>query len=351
MPGPICHLAVAREVAKNLKAGCGNKISDILSASPTHEITCSPSQESRKLLASSYRIGEQDGGLSKFLYIGSTAPDLSYFRHLTGEKQGKSPVADTLHWNRTGDFAIKLVENAKKDGEPDVGNRLKAFSIGYITHIFADIIVHPYVNTFAGAYHQQVVPDTHLNTELHMDSWLAQNYFGLKNITSTGWNKSWSDFYEDSNWYGKASDKVRGLFKEFGACYENIYGDRNIEGQEFYDYMLDAYYYFWSGVMDLGYDSWLGKSLKGIPNEPDKTLVNCFVNENYPKYITKSVDVSLKACKQAVDFWNGGDIGPLRKSIPNWNLDTGYRVGDVTMKDGKVCVRLKHSWIEYELYQ
>ncbi|MCA5005152.1 zinc dependent phospholipase C family protein [Sphingobacterium bovistauri] len=46
---------------------------------------------------------------------------------------------DILHYRRSGDFAKYLVQNAKDE-------RLKAYSIGYLSHVTADTVGHPYVN-------------------------------------------------------------------------------------------------------------------------------------------------------------------------------------------------------------
>src|SRR5690606_5019043 len=47
---------------------------------------------------------------------------------------------DILHYRRTGKFADYLYKHAQNDGQ-------KAYALGYLSHVTADTVGHPYINT------------------------------------------------------------------------------------------------------------------------------------------------------------------------------------------------------------
>jgi hypothetical protein len=50
--------------------------------------------------------------------------------------------ADYLHYIKSGDYARKLIDNARATGNKD----LLAYAYGYLTHYVTDVVGHPYVN-------------------------------------------------------------------------------------------------------------------------------------------------------------------------------------------------------------
>jgi hypothetical protein len=50
--------------------------------------------------------------------------------------------ADFLHYVYTGDFTKRLLNNAKRSGDP----KLYAYALGYLSHYVTDVVGHPYVN-------------------------------------------------------------------------------------------------------------------------------------------------------------------------------------------------------------
>jgi hypothetical protein len=95
-------------------------------------------------------------------YIGACGPDLFY---LEFGATGKF-IADLLHYNKTGLFMIWCLRELKKlgiaDYDPEDEFRKEgllmqfAYCLGHISHIAADIVIHPYVNSIVRAY---PVPD------------------------------------------------------------------------------------------------------------------------------------------------------------------------------------------------
>ena len=85
---------------------------------------------------------------------------------------------DMLHYRRTGQFARKLLENAGNDTE------LRAYALGYLTHIATDVVGHPYVNMICGAPYRIGV-QRHIVVENYMDQWAWNHYRNGQNIRST----------------------------------------------------------------------------------------------------------------------------------------------------------------------
>ena len=77
---------------------------------------------------------------------------------------------DLLHYRRTGRFARGLMENATTP-------RQKAYALGYLSHVAADVTGHAYVNQIVGAPYRRNV-QRHVTAENFMDTWAFDHYFG-----------------------------------------------------------------------------------------------------------------------------------------------------------------------------
>ena len=70
-------------------------------------------------------------------YPGALGPDLGYM------PGGHRPLSELAHRVRTADLARALVETARSPVE-------RAFSWGWVTHVLADVAVHPLVGLGVG---------------------------------------------------------------------------------------------------------------------------------------------------------------------------------------------------------
>ncbi len=84
---------------------------------------------------------------------------------------------DMLHYRRSGLFAKGLVLGA-------VTPREKAFAYGYLSHVAADVVGHPYVNTIVGAPYRMNV-QRHVTSENFQDSWKYKFYYDGESINRT----------------------------------------------------------------------------------------------------------------------------------------------------------------------
>lgn len=84
---------------------------------------------------------------------------------------------DAMHYRKTGRLAQRLL------GNTDPGSPLHLYAIGYLTHVAADTVGHPYVNSIsAGPYRS--------HAQRHKASENYQDVFNFLNVRSTDWNIS-----------------------------------------------------------------------------------------------------------------------------------------------------------------
>lgn len=92
-------------------------------------------------------------------YIGACGPDLFYLEMFNNWAAGSAGfLADLMHYNKTGPYMLWCLRNVKKSlpaAEEDLRHDLLlqfAYCLGHISHIAADITMHPYVNSIVRAY-------------------------------------------------------------------------------------------------------------------------------------------------------------------------------------------------------
>ena len=111
-------------------------------------------------------------------YLGSCGPDLFYLEF--------GPVgtfiADLMHYNKTSLFMIwclrqvkKKLDSVEEGKKPELLNQF-AYCLGHISHIAADIITHPYVNSIVAAYPDNPAAFENANFDIMGDnSWKFHN--------------------------------------------------------------------------------------------------------------------------------------------------------------------------------
>lgn len=327
MPAILAHWAIAKEVAKTFK----------YSMNPNYVLG---------------NENERYDGFSKYLFLGANGPDLPYFEHLVGDDQGISPFADLYHYNKQGEFIINYVRILKQISDVRILNQAMPYILGHTSHLIADSIMHPFVNRFAGVYHKQPVEDLHKISELHQDSWLAQKYFGRRQIDE---GDSWTEYIPEN------SSDLDNILNTIDIAYNETYNKKM--GLERLQTCHSKFYHV---VVDMGYDA----SLSDIPEEYDETLINHKYVQNSelipegftvsPEEKSKDMDIlyykllksqvfnkASQACQSVINLFESDFSEEMqnyfRHQIKNWNMDTGYWI-DVSMKDGKLNINWKHTW-------
>lgn len=344
MPASVAHFVNMVETYHTIKSGNG----DILESQPV---------KPNELIRSSKLEGKSDKGISEYAFLGSVFPDLPYYN-----PPATTFAADFFHYNLSGTFAIKLIDYAKGKGIGDAAaNNLMAFTLGFISHIACDIICHPYINTIAGSYWSQPIQyidkidvpllpiragkvSMHMITETHQDSWLASNYFGLPDLSSTGALKSWSDFINDLSLgilVPTRKAEMKALFKDICNCFNEVYGRKLDE-----DGLWTAGNRIFESL-DGSYD----RALFPFPDKPSINLVNYqYRGHDYWDYLKRTFVLSQTLCNKAIDYYRGGDQAKteLKKYLKNWNLDMGYCFYLRAEKNGdkieSIHIVCEHSW-------
>jgi hypothetical protein len=103
--------------------------------------------------------------------IGSLAPDLGLF------PGGDIELSRMLHRERTGEFARTLLASARNDAE-------SAFAWGWLSHVLADVAIHPLVNAVAAAQSRtgSMTLLDHVRVEVGLDAWLAWQHPTLRRL-------------------------------------------------------------------------------------------------------------------------------------------------------------------------
>ncbi|GAB3219870.1 hypothetical protein J0A67_05090 [Algoriphagus aestuariicola] len=106
-----------------------------------------------------------------------------------GQPKGEWWWFDAMHYRKTGRFAKALLEKT------DPGSPLHLYAIGYLTHVSADTVGHPFVNiNDGGAYRTQ--------SQRHKTGENYQDVFNHKAHAAEDWNRSQLHAFYNFNFDG-----------------------------------------------------------------------------------------------------------------------------------------------------
>lgn len=84
-------------------------------------------------------------GNKNYILLGAVSPDLPYL------STPNTQWADRMHYENTGSFVRHGIANLPPKGTPKHDICL-AWLLGYVSHLVADVVVHPVVNVIVGPY-------------------------------------------------------------------------------------------------------------------------------------------------------------------------------------------------------
>lgn len=96
---------------------------------------------------------------------------------------------DSMHYRRTGEFARRLLEKTKPDSP------LHLYAIGYLTHVAADTVGHPYVNIISGGPYRS-------HSQRHKASENYQDVLNFRDVRAQDWNRSKLHAFYNFNFTG-----------------------------------------------------------------------------------------------------------------------------------------------------
>jgi len=275
---------------------------------------------------------------SDFLLIGAVGPDLPYASILDNDFffGNESPLADRFHYEKTNQIPLKsLTEIRSLKGiiSEELHYKMFAFFMGYISHVFADGIIHPFVRDMVGNYAEN--KSAHRSFEMQLDVLLVEeftkksglplelNYTNvhdeLLNFTSykeskeilAVFSKIIKDVYNEDFSSRKINGWIKGLYRLFAVAegeHPRIY--RNLEANSF----------LYKNREDIEPEKVL------ILNKPKDRSLN-FLNANQVHFFDDCVSQYFKkfglVAQKAYEFvYQEGQV-LTENDIPPINLDTG----------------------------
>ncbi|PCK31318.1 zinc dependent phospholipase C family protein [Pseudoalteromonas piscicida] len=104
----------------------------------------------------------------KYVELGCVSPDYPY---LAVGQSAQNKWADLMHYERTGEI-IKAAIAYCQTQEGQAQEKCFAWLCGYMSHVAADITIHPVVELKVGPYEQNQT--AHRDCEMHQDSFIWQ---------------------------------------------------------------------------------------------------------------------------------------------------------------------------------
>lgn len=171
---------------------------------------------------------------ARFAYLGGVSPDYPYFGL-------DADWADLMHKGKSDQmvkYAMPLLHRARIN-HPDAKEWRQQFAwlLGFVSHVIADVAIHPVVNIRVGKY--ELNKDDHRRCEMNQDVWIYRRITGL-------------DLHVSDNMKGEIrscgtaidlNDDVEDLWK---ACLETTYPPRQLQ-----DAQIDKWHAFFIQLIDL----------------------------------------------------------------------------------------------------
>ena len=198
MPANVTHMLIAHKALQTLKA---------------------KGIDEYKQFAEKLDDSSRSKNYKAYVNLGSLGPDLYYYDRLSSsikdmlkegfvQAKGVTPWSYHLHSYKPNEFPLKLVEIIFSDVIRENGQvnlydddiRKLAYIAGHLTHIAADQIIHPVVNSVAGPYYREGRNrKKHRECEVFQDYFLYEEVYRLEEKSGTKYNffkqdfRSWTD--------------------------------------------------------------------------------------------------------------------------------------------------------------
>lgn len=171
-----------------------------------------------------------------FLQVGAIAPDLPYASIADDDFffSTESKLADKFHYNDTNEIplrALRMIKKKKNTLSKSTIRYMFSFYIGYISHLIADGIIHPFVRDMVGDYKENQT--AHRKLEMQLDV-LLFNYLTERSGHSIELNYS-------------------NIHKELINFYTGFYPETNTVVDSFSKLIFEVYRFECSSDMILGW--------------------------------------------------------------------------------------------------
>lgn len=152
----------------------------------------------------------------KFVYLGAVSPDYPYF--------GKgTPWADLMHREKTNGVILEAVKTVciirERAPEEFAWRKITAWLMGYVSHVIADVVIHPIVNLKVGEYEKNKVD--HRECEMHQDVRIYNERVGLDLHFSHDIVQEVQACNDPGVYYADMDDEVEAIWQD---CLVKTYG-------------------------------------------------------------------------------------------------------------------------------
>lgn len=227
MPANVTHMLIAHKALQTLKT---------------------KGSEELEQFATMLDDTSKDTNYKAYMNLGSVGPDLYYYSELSSsikdmlkegfvQATGVTPWSYHLHSYKPNEFPLKLIEIIFSDAIRQNGNikletddiRKLAYIAGHLTHIAADQIIHPIVNSVAGPYYRSGQNrKKHRECEVFQDYFLYETVYRLEDKSGSKYDffnqdfRKWADcvrgltFKNAEDWFRYFLQ--RGFVETYGAC-------------------------------------------------------------------------------------------------------------------------------------
>jgi len=272
--------------------------------------------------------------------VGAVGPDLPYASKVDNDIfSNESFLADNFHYQKTNQIplqSLKILKSLKGQIDAELHYHMFSFFLGYISHVFADGIIHPFVRDMVGDYKEH--QDEHRSLEMQLDVLFFNE---LTKHSGLGSELNYTNIHDElGNFAGiKGVNKIIEVFSDLiNTTYNKRYSEKKIlgwvnglhrlfaaaEGDHFRFYRnLKVNTYTFRNLEDIDRERAL---VLKKPGDRDLNFLKVdeinFLNDCVPQYFKKFVVVAQKAYDYV--FEEGQEL--TEKDIPMINLDTGRLV-------------------------
>ncbi len=273
-------------------------------------------------------------GNSHFVTLGAVGPDYPYLSELKNNLLKLHSWADRMHYENTGEFVKHGIENLSKLKEQ---NKQSDFEIclswlcGYVTHLLADSIIHPVVNTVVGPYlfnsgehrHCEMIQDTFIFHDIKKVELRYADYVDLIKMCSDPEdedliNLAVSDFWEETLKMSHPGGKEKFDSIDPDDWHENFLSKITMaaEPAPLFRHIGEEKDLVYKKSVDIDIDEW--KRFIDEINLPGNKIGK-FKEDAFYKAVNEVIEVWQKL------FVDTEQTNPdnCTSYIKNWNLDTG----------------------------
>jgi len=271
------------------------------------------------------------------LQVGSVAPDLPYASIADNAIfSNESELADYFHYKRTNEIPLQALQKLKVlNGTIDKALHYHMFSffLGYISHVLADGIIHPFVRDKVGEYEENQA--AHRCLEMQLDVLFFEE---LTKKSGLGVELNYTNVHKQIKDFIQIDDEIK-IVEFFSELIEAVYNQRYsaatingwIEGlfrmfevaegdhPKFYR-VLESNSFTFRNIEDIDRNK---ATVLCKPKDRESNFLKVdvidFFNDCIPQYYKCFVHVAQKA--YSFVFENGIEL--TKDDIPCINLDTG----------------------------